>query len=149
MDEIQWSTFPFWPEAYVSLGMVTLWLSPYWSGSTAIMTTTTFVTMACSMTHPFRHQHIIICLLYHSCDLLFYDHAIMTFMILMTHIFTYLSLILPGLSLDSHSFDYSFLSRLCSLLLRPPHFLCNRSIFTYDVSPLELFSDMATLVYIV
>ena len=57
MDEIQWGTFPFQPEAYVSLGTVMLRLPPYWSGSTAIMTTTTFVTTARSMTHPLRHQH--------------------------------------------------------------------------------------------
>ena len=76
--------------------------------------------------------------LHHSCVLLFYDHDIMTLMILMTHMFSYLSLTLPGLSLDPHSFDYSSLSRLCSLLLSPPHSLCNHSIFTYDVLSLEL-----------
>ena len=74
----------------------------------------------------------------HSCVLLFYDHTITILMILMTHAFSYLSLTLPGLSLDLHSFDYSSLSRLCSLLLSPPHSLCNRSIFTYDVLSSEL-----------
>ena len=87
--------------------------------------------------------------LYHSCDLLFYDHAIMILTTLTTHIFSYLYPTLPGLSLDSHSFDYSFLSCLCSFLLSPSHSLCNHSIFTYDVLPLELLSVMATLVYIV
>ena len=87
--------------------------------------------------------------LHHSCALLFYDHAIMILMILTTHTFPYLSLTLPGLSLDLHSFDYSFLSHLCPFLLSPPHSLCNHSIFTYDVLPSELFSAMATLVYIV
>ena len=74
----------------------------------------------------------------HSCVLLFYDHAITTLTIPMTHTFSYLSLTLPGLSLDPHSFDYSSISRLCSLLLSPPHSLCNRSIFTYDVLSSEL-----------
>ena len=76
--------------------------------------------------------------LHHSCVLLFYDHAIMTLTILMTHTFSYLSLALPGLSLDPHSFNYSSLSRLCSILLSPPHSLCNRSIFTDDVLSSEL-----------
>ena len=58
-------------------------------------------------------------LLHHACVLLFYDHAITIFMILMTHAFSYLSLALPGLSLDPHSFDCSFLSRLCYLLTQP------------------------------
>ena len=40
--------------------------------------------------------------LHHSCVLLFYDHVIMILMILMTHMFSYLSLTLPGLSLDPH-----------------------------------------------
>ena len=44
--------------------------------------------------------------LHHSCVLLFYDHAITTLTILMTHMFSYLSLTLPGLSLDLHSFNY-------------------------------------------
>ena len=57
--------------------------------------------------------------LHHPCVLLFYDHDIMTLTILMTHTFSYLSLTLPGLSLDPHSFDYSFLSRLCYLLTQP------------------------------
>ena len=69
--------------------------------------------------------------------------------ILMTHIISYLSLTLPDLSLDLHSFDYSFLSHLCPFLLSPPHSLCNCSIFTYDVLSLELLFVMATLVYIV
>ena len=77
--------------------------------------------------------------LHHSCVLLFYDHAITTLTILMTHTFSYLSLTLPGLSLDPHSFNYSSLSRLCSLLLSPPHSLCNHSIFIYDVLSSELF----------
>ena len=34
MDEIQWGTFPFQPEAYVSLGTVTLRFPPYWFGPT-------------------------------------------------------------------------------------------------------------------
>ena len=86
--------------------------------------------------------------LYYSCVLLFYDYAIMTLMILMTHMFSCLSPTLPSLSLDLHSFGYLFLSRLCPLLLSLPHSLCNRSIFTYDVLSLELSSVMATLVYI-
>ena len=76
--------------------------------------------------------------LHHSCVLFFYDHTITILTILMTHTFSYLSLTLPGLSLDPHSFDYSSLSHLCSLLLSPPHSLCNHSIFTYDVLSLEL-----------
>ena len=87
--------------------------------------------------------------LYHYCVLLFYDHTIMILMILTTHTFSHLSLTLPSLSLDLHSFDYSFLSHLCPLLLSPPHSLCNHSIFTYDVLSSELLSVMATLVYIV
>ena len=69
--------------------------------------------------------------------------------ILMTHMFSYLSLTLPGLSLNLHLFDYSFLSHLCPFLLSPPHSLCNYSIFTYNVLSSELLSVMATLVYIV
>ena len=87
--------------------------------------------------------------LYHSCVLLFYDYAITILMILTTHIFPYLSLTLPSLSLDLHSFDYSFLSHPCPFLLSLPHSLCNCSIFTYNVLSLELHSVMATLVYIV
>ena len=87
--------------------------------------------------------------LHHSCTLLFYDHTITILTTPMTHIFSYLSLTLPGLSLDLHSFDYSFLSCLCSFLFSPPHFPCNHSIFTYDVLSLELLSVMTTLVYIV
>ena len=85
---------------------------------------------------------------HHSCVLLFYDHDIMTLTILMTHTFSYLSLTLPGLSLEPHSFDYSSLSHLCSLLLSPPHSLCNRSIFAYDVLSLELlFSHGHSSIY--
>ena len=51
LDEIQWGTFPFQSEAYVSLGTVTLQFPPYWFGSMANMTTTTFIIMARSMTH--------------------------------------------------------------------------------------------------
>ena len=92
-----------------------------------------------------HHHSPFLC---HPCVLLFYDHDITTLMILMTHMFSYLSLTLPGLSLDSHSFDYSSLSRLCSLLLSPPHSLCNRSIFTYDVLSLELlFSHGHSSIY--
>ena len=69
--------------------------------------------------------------------------------ILMIHMFSYLSLTLPSLSLDLHSFDYSFLSHLCPFLLSLPHSLCHHSIFTYDVLSSELLSVMATLVYIV
>ena len=87
--------------------------------------------------------------LYHSCVLLFYDHTITIIMTLMTHMFSYLSLTLPGLSLDLHSFDHSFLSCLCPFLLSPPHSLCNHPIFTYNVLSSELLSVMATLVYIV
>ena len=76
--------------------------------------------------------------LHHSCILLFYDRAITIFTILMTHTFSYLSLTLPSLSLDPHSFNYSSLSHLCFLLLSPPHSLCNRFIFTYDVLSSEL-----------
>ena len=60
MDEIQWGMFPFRSEAYVSLGTVMLQFPPYWFGSTAIMTTTTFIIMAHGMTHPFQHQHAIV-----------------------------------------------------------------------------------------
>ena len=128
LDEIQWGMFPFWPEAYVSLGLVTLQSPPHWLGSTAIMTTITFVT-ACMMIHPIQHQHIIFLpSLHYSCVLLFYDHTIMILMILMTHAFSYPSLTLPGLSLDLHSFNYSFLLRLCPFLLSLPHSLCNHSI---------------------
>ena len=63
LDEIQWGTFPFQSGAYVSLGTVMLWFPPYWSGSTAIMTTTISVITACIMTHLIWHQHAIICLL--------------------------------------------------------------------------------------
>ena len=57
--------------------------------------------------------------LHHPRVLLFYDHDITILMILMTHTFSYLSLTLPGLSLDPHSFDYSLISRLCYLLTQP------------------------------
>ena len=87
--------------------------------------------------------------LHHSCVLLFYDHAITIITTLITHTISYLSLTLPSLSLDPHSFDYSFLPCLCSRLLSLPHFLCNYSIFTYNVLSSELLSVMATLVYIV
>ena len=87
--------------------------------------------------------------LHYSCILLFYDHTITILMILITHTFSYLYLTPPSLSLDLHSFDYSFLSRLCPLLLSSPHSLCICSIFTYDVLSLELPSVTATLVYIV
>ena len=93
--------------------------------------------------------HHLFTFLHYSYILLFYDHAIMILMILMTHMFSYLSLTLPGLNLDLHSFDYPFLSCLCPFLFSPPHSLCNCSIFTYDVLSLELLSVMATLVYIV
>ena len=61
LDEIQWGMFPFQSEAYVPLGTVTLQFPPYWFGSTAIMTTTTLVITAQSMTHFIQHQHAIIC----------------------------------------------------------------------------------------
>ena len=63
--------------------------------------------------------HHYLPLLHHCCILLFYDHAITIFTIFMTHTIPYLSLTLPGLSLDPHSFDYSFISRLCYLLTQP------------------------------
>ena len=63
LDKIQWGMFPFRPEAYVSLGTVTLQLPSHWSGSTAIMTTITLVITACMTIHLIRHQHAIICLL--------------------------------------------------------------------------------------
>ena len=85
--------------------------------------------------------------LHHSCALLFYDHTIMILTTPMTHIFSYLSLTLPGLSLDLHSFDYSFLSCLCPFLLSPPHSLCNHSIFTYDVLSLELLCHGHSSIY--
>ena len=62
LDEIQWGTFPFPPEAYVSLGTVTLRSPPYWLGFTAIMTMITLIITAHMMIHPIRHQHAIICL---------------------------------------------------------------------------------------
>ena len=86
--------------------------------------------------------------LHHSCVLLFYDHDITILTILMTHTFSYLSLTLPGLSLDPHSFDYSSLSCLCSLLLSPPHSICNCFIFTYNVLSSELlFSHGHSSIY--
>ena len=120
LDEIQWGMFPFWPEAYASLGTVTLQSSPHRSRSTAIMTTIAFVITARMMTYHLRHQHAIILLsLHHSCVLLFCDHAITILMILMTHTFSYLSLTLPGLSLDLHSFDCSSLSCFLFPLTQP------------------------------
>ena len=122
---------------------------PHWSGLTAIMTLIAFVITTRTVTHQ---VHASAChyspSLHHSCVLLFYDHAIMILTTLTTHILSYLSLTLPGLNLDPHSFNYSFLSRLCSFLFSPPHFLCNHSILTYDVLSLESRSAMATLVYI-
>ena len=60
--------------------------------------------------------------LHHSCILLFYDHNIILFTILTTHMFSHHSLTQPGPSPDSHSFDYSSLSRLCPHLTQPtPH----------------------------
>ena len=146
LDEIQWGTSPFRSKAYVSLGMVTSPLPPYWFGSTAVMT---------SSSQPIRWfiqfdiSTPLFAFLHHSCVLLFYDHAITILTILTTHIFSYLSLTLPSLSLDSHSFDYPFLSRPCSFLLSLSHFLCNHSIFTNNISLSELLSIMDTLVYIV
>ena len=64
-------------------------------------------------------------------------------MILTTHMLSYLSLTLPSLSLDLHSFDYSFLSHFCPFLLSLLHSLCHHSIFTYDVLSLELLSVSA------
>ena len=111
---------------------------------------TTLVIMAHLMTYHIQHQHTIISLsLHYSCVLLFYDHAITILMILTTHTISYLSLTLPSLNLDLHSFDYSSLSHLCPFLFSPPHSLCICSIFTYDVLSSELPSVMATLVYIV
>ena len=93
--------FPFQPETYVSLGTVTLQPPPHWSGSTAIMTMIALVITAHMMTYHIQHQHaIILPSLHYSCVLLFYDHAITILMILMTHMFSYLSLTLPGLNLD-------------------------------------------------
>ena len=87
--------------------------------------------------------------LHHSCVLLFYDHAITILTILMTHMFSYLSLTLPGLSLDLHSFDYSSLSRLCpSYSARPTLFVIILFLPTMCYL-LSYFSVMATLVYIV
>ena len=87
--------------------------------------------------------------LHHSCVLLFYDHAIMTLTILMTHTFSYLSLTLPGLSLDPHSFDYSSLSCLWSLLLSLPT-LFVIVLFLPTMYYLRSYSSVrATLVYIV
>ena len=86
--------------------------------------------------------------LHHACALLFYDHAIIILTIFTTHMFPYLSLTLPSLSLDLHSFDYSFLSHLCSFMLSLPHFLCNHSIFTYDGISSELpFSHGHSSIY--
>ena len=98
---------------------------PHWTGLMAIMTPIIFVIMARTVTHHLHTsaRHYLLSL-HHSCVLLFYDHAITILTILTTHIFSYLSLTLPGLSLDLHSFDYSFLSRLCPLLTQPaPLFL--------------------------
>ena len=140
----------FRSEAYISLGMVKTrsyfligpdsWPSWLWSPLSSRPTRWLILSDISTPLSAFLH---------HSCVLLFYDHTITIFTIPMTHILSYLSLTLPGLSLDSHSFDYSFLSRLCSFLLSPPHSLCNPSIFIYDVLSSELFSVMATLVYIV
>ena len=105
---------------------------PHWSGLTAIMTPIAFVIAAHTVIH---HLHTSA---HH------YDFTVLT-----THILPYLSLTLRDLSLDSHSFYYSSLSRLCSFLLSSLHFLCNPSIFIYGVLSSELFSVMATLVYIV
>ena len=80
--------------------------------------------------HPCRHgpyndssctalAHHSFIILHHSLVLLFYDHNIMTLTILMTHTISYLSPTLPGLSLGLHSFNYSSLSHLCSLLTQP------------------------------
>ena len=86
--------------------------------------------------------------LHHSCILLFYDYAITILTILMTHTFSYLSRTLSGLSLDPHSFDYSFLSHLCSLLLSSPHSLCNHSICTHNAISSELlFSHGHSSIY--
>ena len=63
LDEIQWGMFPFWPEAYVSLGTVTLQPLPRWFGPMAIMTTIALVITARMMTYHIRHQHAIIHLL--------------------------------------------------------------------------------------
>ena len=88
-------------------------------------------------------------LLRHACVLLFYDHAITIFTILMTHMISYLSLTLPGLSLNPHSFDCSFLSCLCYLhSARPTLFVIILSL--PKMRYLQSYSSvMATLVYIV
>ena len=67
----------------------------------------------------------------HSFVLLFYDHDIMTLMILMTHMLPFYSPTLPGPSLDPHSFDYSSLSRYCFVWLSPIHTLCHQFIFIF------------------
>ena len=107
-----------------------MFILPHWSGLTAIMTPIAFVIAARTVTHQVhtsaRHYSPSLC---YSCVLLFYDHAITIFMTLATHILSYLSLTLPSLNLDSHSFDYSFLSHLCSFLFHLPHFLVITSFY--------------------
>ena len=137
-----------WSEAYVSLGTAMSRSSPHWSGSTAIMTTISLVITAHTMIHHVRHQHTIIHL---PCIILApFCSKITPLWFLQfswpTRFLTFLSHY-PA-SLDPHSFNYSPLSRLCSLLLSLPHSLCNCSIFTYNVLSLELlFSHGHSSIY--
>ena len=80
--------------------------------------------------HSTSARHHLL-LLHHPCVLLFYDHDITTLMILMTHMFSYLFLTIPGPSLDPHSFDYSSLSRLCYLLTQPDPLSLSSFYFYY------------------
>ena len=89
-------------------------------------------------------------LLHRASVLLFYDHAIRIFMILMTHMFSYLSLTLPSLSLDPHSFDYSSLSHAFVPLYSACPTLFVIFLFLPTMCYLRSYSSvMATLVYIV
>ena len=85
------------------------------------------------VTHSIRHQYAILRLLAPLLRFIVLWSRHYDFTVLTTHILPYLSLTLRDLSLDSHSFHYSSLSRLCSFLLSLLHFLCNPSIFIFGI----------------
>ena len=149
LDEIQWGTLPFQSEAYVSLGTVTLRFPPYWFRPTAIMTTITFVITAWSMTHFIWHQHTIICLLaLFLCLVVLWSPHYNSYNSHNPHIL--LSFSHTAQPESRLTFIWLIISLTpLFLLTQPIHFLCNYSIFTYNVLPSELLSVMATLVYIV
>ena len=149
LDKVQWGMFPFQSKAYVPLGTIMLRFPPYWFGSMAIMTMIILVNTARRMTHLIRHQHAIVRLIV----------SFLRFIVLWSRYYYSYDSHDPHIFLSfSHTaqpesrptFIWLFISLMpLFLLTQPVPPSCNHSIFTYSVSSSELFSVMATLVYIV